>query len=591
MKLKSWHPPALISIVVLLAYYPALFAPLNPIDDNRMVDDLLNRSGIPWRDFLFPVSKSYYRPLVGSSFLLDRYLWNLETPFLHFGNMMLHWVNTLLVFALACRIGRLAGLTGVGLAVCAALLFGLHPVNTEAVIWVSGRADLMAGFFILLILHGAISFYTSQKKSWLLTVAGLFFLGCLAKETVLFVWPGLIAAGWLVSRDFAANPNNRLLRLVPALLPAFASLFSIAGYFALRAYALHGRDLGIGHVGKVLAGTPSSTVASTASSSGEFLVAGLEKALTVLGFYFRKMVQPFPLNFGITGVPEYYLWGGVLLILCCLYWLVKTSWPGVLLLTAVSLTSVAVLVAFGGISWTPVAERYLYSPSAMAAIGVSVAGAGYLKGKPPRPWPFLAGSVVALLLVIAAVGTFSRALVWQDNVALFRDTVDKSPDFAMARVSLATVLMQRGDRDEAAEMMRDLDIPAFQVASLNKVSIMVADGKFEEARAFLIGRLQNPGAYRRIVLENLVRVLALMADGEPDAARKKIYQTEQLTHLNDLWKSTREPFYLYQVGRLQLSMGDRSSARHAFETAYQAFPEGSIYREPSRKLAESMKSP
>ena len=76
MRIKAWHAVALISIVILAAYYPALSAPLNSVDDVMMVNDLMNRSGFTWQDFLFPSSKSYYRPLINSSFILDRFLWN-----------------------------------------------------------------------------------------------------------------------------------------------------------------------------------------------------------------------------------------------------------------------------------------------------------------------------------------------------------------------------------------------------------------------------------------------------------------------------------------------------------------------------------
>ena len=584
MRLKSWHAIVLVSIAVLAVYYPALSAPLNSVDDVNLVNDLLNRGSFSWQDCIFPSSISYYRPLINTSFILDHFLWNLETPFLHLENLLLHWLNTVMLFFLVRQVALKLDQNYIYAPFVAALLFGVHPINAEAVIWVAGRADLLATFFILLTLICAFMFLKKQSLLFVACTALVFFVGCLAKETVLFVWPGLLLIGYLSSQQTEFGPTVNRLPLRQAMLPALACLFSIAGYFILRYIALHGRDLGLRQVEMVMS-SAGVGVKAPVESIDPFWFEKLEKGLTVAGFYARKVVQPLPLNFGIIEVQEVYFWPGLLLLLLCLYSLIHLSWPRVFFLTAVSLGSIALLVSFGGISWTPVAERYMYAPTALTTGCVALTGARYLRGKSSL-WQNTVSLVLCAVVCIAAVGVYQRALVWQDNVTLYEDTVEKSPSFHTAHNELARAYMKRGESERAYEILRNLDVPDFQASSLNKVSVWIHDGEYDRARSFLIERLETPSAYDRIVLEKLVDVAVLMSQNSTNPSEMMALQEEALYYLEDLWRRTREPFYLYRLGRQQMMMSRRDEARQTFARAYQLFPEDSIYKKPAGKLAE-----
>ncbi len=587
MKLRGWHALALISIVLLAVYYPVLSAPLNSVDDVMLVNDLLNRSNFTWHDLFFPTSKSYYRPLVNISFIADCFLWNMETSFLHLENLLLHWVNAITLFFLVRQVTIRLNLEKVYTPFAAALLFGIHPINTEAVIWVAGRADLLATFFILLVLICALKYLETNSFSWIICTIILFFIGCLAKETVLFVWPGLLLLGYQEYRSRREGETPNHLSLWQSMRPSLACMISISSYFLLRDIALHGRDLGLRQVENIISHTVASGHVSTAAV--DFLwLNKLERGITIAGFYARKIIQPFPLNFGIIEVSDFYFWLGLLMILLCLYALINLSWARVFFLTAVSLGSIALLVAYGGISWTPVAERYMYAPTALASGGVALSAALLLPGQSlyKQRGAFL---LVCLMVSIGAFGVYQRALVWKDNVTLFEDTVRKSPRFQTAHNELAMALMKKGEHERAYAILRDLDVPDFQAASLNKVLVWIHDGEYVKARNFLIERLKRPGAYDRLVLERLVGVLRLMSQNTDSQAEVKAFDEEVLHYLDDLWRRTREPLYLYSLGRQQMMMGRRSAARLSFAEANRLFPEGSIYKQPAGKLAETLK--
>jgi tetratricopeptide (TPR) repeat protein len=128
------------------------------------------------------------RPLLKLTYLLN---WTAGAgPFgFHVVNISLHAANTLLVFFLACRMteGKEApGLPAFGrVPFLAALLFAVHPVQTEAVTYISGRSMSLMAFFYLASLLSYVR-GTKGGRGWLYVVSpALFLLAVLSKETAL----------------------------------------------------------------------------------------------------------------------------------------------------------------------------------------------------------------------------------------------------------------------------------------------------------------------------------------------------------------------------------------------------------------------
>ena len=93
-------------------------------------------------------------PATWLSFQLDASLYGAGPAGFHRTNLLLHLLNVLLVFLV---VRRLTG-TQVGAALAAAV-FGVHPVNVEAVAWVTARKDLLMTSFLL----GAVLAWLSMR--------------------------------------------------------------------------------------------------------------------------------------------------------------------------------------------------------------------------------------------------------------------------------------------------------------------------------------------------------------------------------------------------------------------------------------------
>lgn len=91
------------------------------------------------------VTTDMYRPLTVLSYSIDYIFWKLNPFGYHLTSMILHILNGILVYLILSMI-----IKNNIIALFASLFFIIHPVQTEAVVWVSGRRDVLFTFFFLL---------------------------------------------------------------------------------------------------------------------------------------------------------------------------------------------------------------------------------------------------------------------------------------------------------------------------------------------------------------------------------------------------------------------------------------------------------
>jgi protein O-mannosyl-transferase len=120
-----------------------------------------------------------YRPLDNATYFLDYFIWKLNPFGFHLTNMLIHLANMVLVYSLLVSLGLFSSV-----ALFSSLLFGLHPIQSEAVCAIGYRADSIACLFVLL----AMIFWV-RSRPWLSILSYLCAVFC--KESVL-MFPLLI---------------------------------------------------------------------------------------------------------------------------------------------------------------------------------------------------------------------------------------------------------------------------------------------------------------------------------------------------------------------------------------------------------------
>jgi tetratricopeptide (TPR) repeat protein len=576
MKLKTPYVAFLLLFTVLGVYYPMIFAGYNSVDDANMARSIFGQDRFNMHEIFLPGGSGYYyRPLLYLTFIADKYLFGLEESFMHLDNILLHGLNTLLVFFIALRIYRKNGVESALLPFVASLLFALHPINTEAVNWISGRTDLLACSFVLLSLMFLLAALEKNNVYLCLASSCTFLLGCLAKEVAVLFIP---AAVYLIYVYDGNTSSPFIVRLKARFKYYGISVIAFASYFILRHFAFEKGDSGI-----------ATATASVLKDDVNFFNT-LRITLKVYGFYFKKLFLPWPLNFGIDTISDSYVLFGIILIALCLYLLLRRrDIIAALFITSVCIISPAILVALGGMAWTRIAERYLYIPSATFAVAITYIGYAAFKGENRQN---LLYGIVPLIFLVLVCTTINRNIIWQDNLTLFQDTVEKSPNFLPAKNELAIALIAHGKTKEGYDILKSNYVPQnvknYQIGYLNRAKVLAAEGNLEGARKLLISNLDEKRKNYEEVLEQLITTNEKRLNNTNEKNARTVIFAEMIDSLKKLYTRNSDPMYLYRIGKTYMFMGNKDDAQVYFAMAYEAAPKEAFYRMPAKKLSENL---
>ena len=564
----------LLALVVLVIYYPANFSSFNSVDDMGMLQFLENCDAFTFKSIFIPGAGSYYRPLLLTSFVIDKYVWGLEGSFMHLENVVFHLANTLLVYAVARRAAMHLPPMSRLVPFVAALFFAIHPLNTEAVNWISGRTDLLACFFLLFTMFLLLRWPTNRLQS--VAAALCMLVACLAKETSIFFLPAALVFPYFIPGP-ATSPDSIVTTFRRSWFHCLAFCSIGVSYFAFRMVAFSHGDSGITQVITHVGGPESAGV-----------LASTRQVLKAVGFYAKKLLMPFPLNFGIIHVADYYLPIGLLVLAWVVWLLTRRSLSAFFVICAGAVGTSALIIPLLHFTWTPIAERYMYIPSAFFIIGFSITVGKFVQKEARHRTGLVV--LMSCLACIALYGTVSRNLLWQDNLALFQDTVRKSPDFIPAQNEVASALQAKGNRNGATAIYKSFNnlngLVNAQYGLKNKACAFMDEGNFPEARKILMELQANPGKHEVSILLLMLQLHKMQVDSKKETI-KEAY-VESVAALTRLIELTGDPFYSYRLGLVHMQVGERKKAIAAFATVTRTASPAVYYFKAAKKLANDL---
>ena len=241
--MKQYAPLWLVlaSGAIAVAFYlPALHYPFIS-DDAGYVTENSKLAGLSqaelWRLFTGPYNDfSEFLPLRDLSDWFDIVLFGLNPSAFRAHSILIYLLCLPLVYATTLGLWRYFrpadAASGPWAAAVVTVLFALHPSHTEAVVWIAGRKDALAGMFSLFALWLAVRAKSKQGLSAVYAAAALVALlaAILSKATAVAVAP-LIALLWVFFwRDIPPAERRYSLLLWPLACLLLAACF--AGIFA-----------------------------------------------------------------------------------------------------------------------------------------------------------------------------------------------------------------------------------------------------------------------------------------------------------------------------------------------------------------------
>lgn len=180
----KWLPYALmvgLAVVTYLAFKGGFQNTFVEWDDNVYIrtNPIIQNPSMGHIGKIFTTSLSLnYHPVTVFTLMLNAMIWGAEsaTSFI-VTNVVLHILNVLLVFWFAARLSNKNWIV----AAFVALLFGIHPMRVESVIWVSERKDVLYTFFFLLSCISYTQYQRYSQRKYFIYALVLFVLSCLSK--------------------------------------------------------------------------------------------------------------------------------------------------------------------------------------------------------------------------------------------------------------------------------------------------------------------------------------------------------------------------------------------------------------------------
>ncbi len=182
VSILGWFSLGVIVLITSISFYNSLSGEFTTWDDplyvteNKLITSLSTDNIIRMFSFSEPVAMNYH-PLTMLSLAADYKVAELDAFQYHRTNVIIHLLNTLLVFFFAYRLSGRKWLA----AFLVSLFFGVHPMHVENVAWVSARKDLMYTFFFIAGLIIYLKYVEASKTRYILFVFVLFTLSLLSK--------------------------------------------------------------------------------------------------------------------------------------------------------------------------------------------------------------------------------------------------------------------------------------------------------------------------------------------------------------------------------------------------------------------------
>lgn len=363
-----------------------------------------------------------WRPLTIASFAMDYRFWGLAARFYHVENTIIHIANAVLVYIMVFLI-----LSNGFAAFAASLIFAIHPVQTEAVTWVSGRSNVLFLFFFL----SSFIFHIRRKDAGMITnygIALIFFALALLSKEMAIVLPLV-----LILYDMHYSDKKGLKYYIKHYSP----FFLIALFYLMARYSV---------LGKI-----SQKDAWWGGSMGSNFLTMLK----ALAGYVRLLILPFNLRVGyVVDVskslfdPDTLLAAIILSVLAVLYFSFrrKKEFSFFMLWFFVCLIPVYNIVPFKAI----MAERFLYLPSIgyAALLGIMFANRRERFGANSAGRAVVTIIFIALAVFYGAL-TIARNMEWRNELVFCRKEVARSPDNAKFHYNLGLAYVSEAEKDPA----------------------------------------------------------------------------------------------------------------------------------------------
>jgi tetratricopeptide (TPR) repeat protein len=458
---SSIFPSLTLAIITSLAYSAGLKGSFHLDDYYHIVNNPnVHIQSLGWKDLQPVLTHSLSRPVTNLSFALNYYMNRLNPFGFLLINLFIHILTVICLYQLIKLTLALHSKSAneqhqsKWAALWASLLWAVHPVHSEPVLYIIQRATLLATLFYLTAMLAYAKARLSQGKqrtAWYLAAAGSAGLAFGSKEIAATLPLAIILYEVYFLSDLDPSKiRPRRVEIITLLL-----IFSV--YCAVYYYVFFGA-LSFSQIMRLTRQYHHAESFSTLQrllSEPRVLVHYL--SLLILPLPTRLTFDPsFPVSYSITRplstIPA------ILFCMGLFSWAVWKARVYPVASFAILWFSLTLSIESTIISLDLMAEHRLYLPSVVLALivgrGLQMAFQSKKLSDQTLPHTFSVGTLV-LIVMIFTFFTLQRSQAYRDSETLFRDTITKSPQNPRAHTILGKIYTRKGLWDEALQEYKE----------------------------------------------------------------------------------------------------------------------------------------
>ena len=478
--------PLLVALTTLAVFLPAVHNDFVDFDDSANFLENPSYRGLDWTHLRWMWTSQFaghYIPITWMTLGLDYKIWGMNAAGYHFTNIVWHAANAAVFFLLALALYRRAKRGGTEevrdqvsparswiAALVASLVFAIHPLRVESVVWITERRDVVSGLFFLLAI---LVYVNGVQATGGHAIARRNYWGSFA----LFV-------GAVLSKEMAVTLPAVLLILdvYPLGRVGEGGRWSLAAIRQICVEKIPFVAVSIADSALIFWASHQLGLSEMVHTSGFDRVA---ISMYGLAFYLRKTLWPSDLIpfYDITrqrldpfGAPFLFSLAAVV-IAAAIVFALRRKWT---VLVAAALAYFVILIPVIGIFQNGgqiAADRYSY----LACLGWALAlGAVFLKWKVEKHvWM---GGIAGAVMMVLAVLTWRQVQIWRDPDTLWSAALKVEPSF-VAHLSMGNAFLAQGDNLWAVEHLRQAISfrPDLPVAHRNLGLALIGLGRLDEA--------------------------------------------------------------------------------------------------------------
>jgi len=437
----------------------------------------------------------YYRPLSMLSFMADYHVWKLNPFGYHLTNILIHVLNTILIFYLVLLL-----LKNRALSFMTALLFAVHPIHSEAVGPIFNRMGIQATLFMLVSVICFIKSVGLSKTGYILLSLISFIIGLFSKENVIIL-PAVI-----LGLDFIVLKRCN-----------FKDLFrtkSVVFYLSLLGLSLLYLWIRGNNVEYELSFPTSKELLGQTLAANLFL--HILTAMKIFGLLMVKAFVPFKFSpeYWIEPVKQFLDWQALIGLLGFIGLIglairlrksqpVQSFFIVFFLLSVIPYTNILLIAEVYTFH-----ERFLYFPSMAACFFMAqLLNTLTIKFKSSESVSAILKYVPATLILIFGIQSATYNYVWRTNLSLWQHVVRLDPNSQMGHMNLGEAYIVAGKFDKAIEefkksvrVNRPTALASIYLAKINLANIYLRQEKLDHVlpeleEAVTIGQQINLNIY------------------------------------------------------------------------------------------------